>query len=66
MKKLRHYEEELEIEREKLNQMISKAMSTPIAKNDALIEQSRKVDALIVKVQQEKEKSDKSNVEHSR
>lgn len=62
--KLKNHEEKLEREREKLDLLIDEVMSAPIAKNKALIKQSRKVDALIVKVQKEMEKSNKSKGEH--
>ncbi|MDP2891615.1 MAG: hypothetical protein Q8O09_00565 [Bacillota bacterium] len=64
--KLKNHEEKLEREREKLDLLIDEVMSAPIAKNKALIKQSRKVDALIVKVQKEMEKSNKSKGEHLR
>lgn len=49
---------ELEKERRKLNDLATEAMKKgiPITQDKAILEQSRKVDALITKIQKEREK----------
>lgn len=56
MHSIKDYEIELRNEQKKLNRLIQQVLKGPIAKNDALIEQSRKVDQLIEMIQAEKEK----------
>ena len=48
---------ELKREQQKLNEMIDKVMGNPIAKNEEIIEQSRKVDKLIEKIQKKRNKN---------
>ena len=55
MKNLRRYERELEREREKLERLIDETMDIPIAENEAILEQSHKVDELVAKLRKEKE-----------
>ena len=64
MKKTNYYKE-LEIEREKLNTLMAKALSKgiPLAEDKAVVKQSRKVDELIVKVQLGNEKQRKNQRE---
>ncbi|HHU75738.1 MAG TPA: hypothetical protein GXZ24_02405 [Firmicutes bacterium] len=52
-----NYHKELEKEMEKLNKLVDKALKnvTPLVEDEAFMEQNRKVDALIVKIQKEKE-----------
>ena len=59
MKSNRRYEEELLKEREKLHQMIISAMDKPIAGYDAILKQSRKADALTMRLQIKGTKTDK-------
>ena len=66
MENLKDIEEELEREREKLHQLINEVKHAPILKNEAIIEQSRKVDILIARIQKAKGKINKSNEEHPR
>ena len=56
MKKIkkRYYERKLEREREKLGRLIDAAMDEPIAMNEEVLEQSRRVDELVMRVQREK------------
>ncbi len=53
-----NYNKELEKEREKLNRLADEAMEKgiPLNQDKAFMEQNRKVDELVVKVQREKEK----------
>lgn len=53
-----NYNKELEKEREKLNRLANEAMEKgiPLNQDKAFMEQNRKVDELVVKVQREKEK----------
>ena len=52
--KKRYYERKLEREREKLGRLIDAAMDEPIAMNEEVLEQSRRVDELVMRVQREK------------
>lgn len=56
---------ELEEEKEKLNKLVSDAVNkgTPITQDEAVIMQNQKVDALVVKIQKEKEKHRKNQLE---
>ncbi|KXG77127.1 hypothetical protein [Thermotalea metallivorans] len=49
--------EKLEKEKEKLNKLVSEALNkgAPLTEDEAIIEQNRKVDDLVVKLQREKE-----------
>ena len=57
--------EELEIEKVKLIRLVDEALKngTPLAQDEAVIEQNRKVDALVVKIQKENEKQRKNQQE---
>ena len=66
MKNLRRYERELEREREKLGRLIDETMDIPIAENEAILEQSRKVDELIARVQKERESIRRYRDDHAR
>jgi len=57
--------EKLEKEKEKLNKLISEALKkgAPLTVDEAVIEQNRKVDSLVVKIQKEKEKYSKNQQE---
>ena len=57
--------EKLEKEKEKLNKFVSEALNkgTPFTEDEAVIEQNRKVDSLVVKIQKEKEKYSKNQQE---
>jgi hypothetical protein len=57
MNKSKEYDE-LERERRKLNHLVNEALEngTPISECDAIIEQSRKVDTLVAKIQKEKDR----------
>ena len=57
--------EKLEKEKEKLNKLVSEALNkgAPLAEDEAVIEQNRKVDSLVVKIQKEKEKYSKNQQE---
>ncbi|HCR84113.1 MAG TPA: hypothetical protein DIW07_12060 [Lachnospiraceae bacterium] len=58
-------DEMLEKEREKLNRLAAEALKsgTSIAENEAVMAQSRKVDALVVRIQREKERHRKNRQE---
>ncbi len=64
MKKV-SYNEKLEKEKETLNRLVDEALEngTPIIQDEAVIAQNRKVDALVVKIQKEKEKHRKNQQE---
>lgn len=49
MDHLKDYEDKLKKETDKLNRLINRALSGPIAKNEEIIEQRKKVDILIEK-----------------
>lgn len=66
MKNLRRYEKELEREREKLGRLIDETMDIPIAENEAVLEQSHKVDELIARVQTERESIRRSKDDRTR
>ena len=66
MNNLQRYEKELEREREKLGRLIDETMDIPIAENEAILEQSRKVDELIARVQKERESIRRSRDDHAR
>jgi hypothetical protein len=55
IKKL-YYEKKLEKERERLGKMLDATMDVPIAMNEEILEQSRRVDELVMRVQGEKGK----------
>jgi hypothetical protein len=57
--------EKLEKEKEKLNKLVSEALNkgAPLTEDEAVIEQNRKVDSLVVKIQKEKEKYSKNQQE---
>jgi len=57
--------EKLEKEKEKLNKLVSEALNkgAPFTEDEAVIEQNRKVDSLVVKIQKEKEKHSKNQQE---
>lgn len=63
MKQIR-YNKKLEEEKERLNKLVSEAVNkgTPITQDEAVIMQNRKVDALVVKIQKEKEKRRKNQL----
>lgn len=52
MDRVRVYEKRLEREREKLGRMIDATMDEPIALNEAILEQSRRVDELVARLQE--------------
>lgn len=64
MKKARH-DEELEREKEKLNKLVGEAFNkgTPFTEDEAVMEQNRKVDTLVVEIQKEKRKHNKNHPE---
>lgn len=64
MAKARYYKE-LEREKEKLNKLVDDAFNkgTPFTEDEAVMEQNRKVDTLVVKIQKEKGKHDKNQSE---
>ena len=66
MKNLQRYEQELEREREKLGRLIDETMDIPIAENEAILEQSHKVDELIARVQTERESIRRSRDDRTR
>lgn len=57
--------EELEIEKEKLIRLVDEALEngTPLAQDEAVIAQNRKVDVLVVKLQKENERKRKNQQE---
>ena len=59
------YNKELEKEKEKLNKLVDEALNkgTPLTQDEAVIAQNRKVDALVVKIQKDKEKHRKNQRE---
>lgn len=63
--KQENYNKELEIEKEKLNRLADEALKNgiPLTQDEAFMEQNRKVDALAVKIQKEKEKHRKKQQE---
>lgn len=60
-----NYNKELEKEKEKLNRLADEAIEKgiPLNQDEAFMEQNRKVDELVVKVQREKEKHRKHQQE---
>jgi hypothetical protein len=60
-----NYHEELEKEKEKLNRLADEAMKNgiPLTQDEAFMEQNRKVDSLVVKIQKEKERNRKNQRE---
>jgi len=66
LKNLQRYEQELEREREKLGRLIDETMDIPIAENEAILEQSHKVDELIARVQTERESIRRSRDDRTR
>jgi hypothetical protein len=59
------YDKELEREKEKLNKLLDGAFNkgTPFTEDEAVMEQNRKVDTLVVKIQKEKRKQNKNQME---
>jgi hypothetical protein len=59
------YDEELEREKEKLNKLVGEAFNkgTPFTEDEAVMEQNRKVDTLVIKIQKEKRKHNKNQLE---
>jgi hypothetical protein len=57
--------EKLEKEKEKLNRLADEALKKgiPLTQDEAFMEQNRKVDALVLKIQKEKEKHKKNRQE---
>lgn len=51
MKRSKHYERKLKREQEKLWRMIDAMLDEPIAMNEEILTQSRKVDMLVERVQ---------------
>ena len=51
MNKIKYYEKKLKKEQEKLWRMIDETMGEPIAMNEAILTQSRKLDILVERVQ---------------
>jgi hypothetical protein len=62
---LKRYEMELEIERAKLNRLFDRALTEPVIKKQELLEQGQKVDTLINKIEEEKEKLRKRVKRHA-
>jgi len=60
-----NYEEQLEKEKEKLGRLVNEALKNgvPIVQDEAIMVQNRKVDALVVKIQREKERQRKNRQE---
>ena len=56
---------ELEREKEKLNKLVGEAFNkgTPFTEDEAVMEQNRKVDTLVIKIQKEKRKHNKNQLE---
>ena len=52
MRRVRVYEKRLEREREKLGRLIDATMDEPIALNEAILAQSKRVDDLVMLVQE--------------
>jgi len=59
------YDKELEREKEKLNNLVGEAFNkgTPFTEDEAVMEQNRKVDTLVIKIQKEKRKHNKNQLE---
>ena len=57
--------DKLQIEKEKLSRLVDKALEngTPIAQDKAIMEQNHKVDALVARIQREKERHRKNKPE---
>jgi len=55
--KSEHYNKQLEKEKEKLNKLADEALKNgiPLNQHEAFMEQNRKVDKLVVRIQREKE-----------
>lgn len=62
---MERYNKRLEIAQEKLKMLANEAMKKgiPLTQDEAFMTQNRKVDALVVKIQKEKEKHRKSELE---
>ncbi|MHB8276818.1 MAG: hypothetical protein ACYDIA_04075 [Candidatus Humimicrobiaceae bacterium] len=60
-----NYQEQLEKEKEKLGRLVNEALKNgvPIVQDEAIMAQNRKVDALVVKIQREKERQRKNQQE---
>lgn len=56
------YDKELEKEKEKLNKLVDEAFNkgTPFTEDEAIMEQNRKVDSLVVKIQKKMGKHSKN------
>jgi hypothetical protein len=65
MDNLPDVQKELEMERDKLNRMINEARKARLPNNEAIIEQSRKVDNLIGQVQKVAKHVKTSDSDHS-
>ena len=59
------YDKELEREMEKLNKLLDEAFNkgTPLTEDEAVMEQNRIVDTLVVKIQKEKRKQNMNQME---
>ncbi len=60
-----HYNKQLEKEKEKLNKLADEALKNgiPLNQHVAFMEQNRKVDELVVRIQREKERRKKNQQE---
>jgi hypothetical protein len=60
-----HYNKQLEKEKEKLNKLADEALKNgiPLNRHEAFMEQNRKVDELVVRIQREKERRKKNQQE---
>ncbi|WHH59745.1 hypothetical protein [Petroclostridium sp. X23] len=60
-----HYNKQLEKEKEKLNKLADEALKNgiPLNQHEAFMEQNRKVDELVVRIQREKERRKKNRQE---
>jgi len=60
-----HYNKQLEKEKEKLNKLADEALKNgiPLNQHEAFMEQNRKVDELVVRIQREKERRKKNQQE---
>jgi hypothetical protein len=63
--KSNHYNKQLEKEKEKLNKLADEALKNgiPLNQHSAFMEQNRKVDELVVRIQREKERQKKNRLE---
>lgn len=60
-----HYNKQLEKEKEKLNKLADEALKNgiPLNQHEAFMEQNRKVDELVVRIQREKNRRKKNQQE---